>query len=437
MAYRKIDASVDEEMRALRKSGMLDRDIADLVGVSVDTVRNRIGKNPVEPNKLGRKSKVSDEEILALLDKGMSRKEIAQTLNITYETVRTRVNKLLVGSLLTPPPEVEPEKSEKPVEKPEKVKKVVEKPVEEPIPVQNTPAPVTLPPPPAPRPATQPHYTAINAPVIETELRNFAFMYQWTEQIYQLSRIANLEPWGFTEPTATNLKYPEVQILGQHIRVTFNRLAKAYNEAPPEELDKIIYIRENLCVFHTGLYTSHQSGFKGIYAVLTPNSNPYSVEPWFFKGFKDENAPDLARVHPMPEPYLVTRQKAATFDPQRELRINTGHIIENPKNVERLPAMMLDYWNGAMLLETAIKTAQRLASVSPQIVVPAHDLESARFLLPIYITNPDTPDLAAFLEDMGGYYHCRTLLTLEQAYSTARLTGRPTADWLRALVERR
>ena len=95
MAYRKIDASVDEEMLALRKSGMLDRDIADVVGVSLDTVRNRIGRNPVDPQKAGRKSKVSDEELLACIEKGLSRAETAKTLNITYETARTRINRLL------------------------------------------------------------------------------------------------------------------------------------------------------------------------------------------------------------------------------------------------------------------------------------------------------------------------------------------------------
>ncbi len=51
------------------------------------------------------------------------------------------------------------------------------------------------------------------------------------------------------------------------------------------------------------------------------------------------------------------------------------------------------------------------------------------------MTNPDHPDLAMALSTMDGYYYGHTCLTLQMAYLNARLLVRPTASWLRDLVE--
>lgn len=58
-----------------------------------------------------------------------------------------------------------------------------------------------------------------------------------------------------------------------------------------------------------------------------------------------------------------------------------------------------------------------------------------QYLLPIYLTRSDKPDLAMTLTDMDGYYLGNTCLTLEMAYMNARVIARPTAPWLKELVK--
>ncbi len=413
MAYRKIDASVEEEMLALRKSGMLDKDIADVVGVSVDTVRNHIGRNPLEPNRPGAKQKVSDDELITLANKGMKMTEIAKTLGISYQTVRARFKKLRTNHMVKPlmePPAKEPEKPAfDPAFDVEHTKRVTPTPVK-PTPVKPAPA--------------KPQ----NVATIETELLDFAYVPAIYEQLYKLSLLAVPEPWRFKNPKANPAANLETPILESYIRETFKRRAMEYNSCPVEELDKIFYIRDKFCCFHTGLYDTN---YQGIYATFIPNRNPAGRTRWFFQGFDTHNSPELRVMQTLPEHRRPMHSKP--FDLSLDTLINYNHILDN--NVERLPDMVRNYWNGGLLLETALELAKRKARTDSSEIVSANRVDKAQYLLPIYISNPDTPDIAAVLVDMGGYYHLQTCLTPEMAYRAARAVERPKADWLRALVE--
>ena len=58
-----------------------------------------------------------------------------------------------------------------------------------------------------------------------------------------------------------------------------------------------------------------------------------------------------------------------------------------------------------------------------------------QYLLPVYLTNMQKPDLAMTLTVMDGYYLGNTCLTLEMAYLNARVVARPMAPWLTELVK--
>jgi len=60
-------------------------------------------------------------------------------------------------------------------------------------------------------------------------------------------------------------------------------------------------------------------------------------------------------------------------------------------------------------------------------------LERKLALIPIYLTNAETPDLALALsrEENSRRYIGRTCLTMEMAYNNARLIVRPDSDWLK------
>lgn len=362
MAYRKIDASVDEEMLALRKSGMGYKAIADKLGLGYGTVYRRLNSGSKET------------------------------------------------------------KQEEPKPEPTKIEEKPTEPAFDPaFDVEHTrrvaPTPV------------KPQNVATIA-TIATKLFDFAYVPVINEKLYKLSRIAIPEPWKFKDMRFNNPRNPETPILEQYVFDVFRKRAEEYNTCPAEEQDKIILLRKNFCCFHTGLYTPD---YQGIYAYFTPCTNPNTGRSWYFFEFLPQNAYQLRGLHPLPEHRRLLVDKA--FNPTLPVSVNTGHILENEKNVERLPDMVKNYWNGQLLLETAIELARRQAVVNPRNVVSSAQMGENRFLLPLYITGPDTPDIVALFTERDGYNHLRTCLTPAMAYATARADGRPTVDWLRALVE--
>ena len=123
------------------------------------------------------------------------------------------------------------------------------------------------------------------------------------------------------------------------------------------------------------------------------------------------------------------------FDPNREIRINVEHILGDQENVARLPEAIRTAWNLPLLLQTAVEMSRRKAQTDLNVVAVQMFHSQVQYLLPIYMTRMDQPDLAMALSMMDGYYLGHTCLTLEMAYVNARLLARPSAGWLTALVE--
>lgn len=123
------------------------------------------------------------------------------------------------------------------------------------------------------------------------------------------------------------------------------------------------------------------------------------------------------------------------YVPDWPVRVNVEHILGDPANVARLPTELQSACNLPLLLETAVELARRKAIVSPGDAVPQIYQQRLQYLLPLCLTDMETPDLAITLRPMDGYYMGYTCLTLEMAYLNARLLARPTAKWLLDLVE--
>lgn len=344
------------------------------------------------------KLKATADEMLALRKKGMLNKHIAELLGVSEITVYRRIGR-------------NPNSQAKPRRKPEETKveptKIEEKPANSPKKLKNIAA-------------------------ITTNLLDFAFFPVINERLYTLSKLAAPEPWKFKDPSLNRADNPETTILEAYLHETFRRRATEYNTCPAEDRDKIFLIRNNLCCFHTGLYTS--SG-KNIYALFERNHRVDARQEWYFKTFDEENSSLFKYIHPLPLPDRDVEKVIKAFNPTKDCRINLGHCLQNPVNVERLPSIVREYWNGQLLLETAIELAKRQALVDPSVAFNLSQSGKLEFLLPLYFTNPNTPDLVAVFDDMGDYYHIRTLLTPRMAYFRARSSGRINTNWLRAFVE--
>lgn len=414
MARLKIS---DDAMLALRKKGLSNKEIARKLGIGYQTVYNHIGAPPVEMSGW---KKVSDEDILAGHELGMSSRQIAAEYGCDVSTIHKRLKKLLAEAAPSSTPEPKPEQlqfvqqEEKPVEPVSCAPKEPEQPKPAPIPVQATPV--------------QPARTVKNQTTVETELFKFAYVPSVCEQMNMLSLLADPEPWSFADPAENKASNPETTILELYINETFKERATEYNACAPEERDNIILTRDKFCCFHTGLYTSD---FQSIFAYFGPNRNPSGIAPWYFVGFQTESSPALQGINPLPRAH---RRTLPPFDTSLKLRINTAHILKNPKTAERLPPFLRDYWNPSLLLETAIEYGCRKTLIDPLSIVSCPRINQPCYLMPLYITQPDKPDIVAVIEPMDGYNHVRTCLTPKQAYLYARLHARPAVEWLRALV---
>ena len=72
--------------------------------------------------------------------------------------------------------------------------------------------------------------------------------------------------------------------------------------------------------------------------------------------------------------------------------------------------------NLPLLFETAVELGRRKSVIEPGLVVPQGYQGRVQYLLPVYLTNMQKPDLAMTLTVMDGYYLGNTCLTLEMEH---------------------
>lgn len=269
--------------------------------------------------------------------------------------------------------------------------------------------------------------------ILATDLFEFAYVPSWYEQLYILKKMTLQEPWRFKKP-ASEPKNPETPILERYIHIIFRKQSIDYNTALDEPTAQRFFHVENECAcFHTGLYTPR---YKDIYAFFGRNKKRESMQEWYFRGFCDELSPWLKYIEPLPQrPNYNMAQQGVNFNPDWPIRVNVEHILGDTENIERLPAKIRKARNLPLLFETAVELARRKAVVEPGIISAQGYQGRIQYLLPIYLTNMNKPDLAMTLTVMDGYYLGNTCLTLEMAYLNARVLARPVAPWLRDLVK--
>lgn len=268
--------------------------------------------------------------------------------------------------------------------------------------------------------------------MIPTDLFDFAFIPAWFEQLYELSQFAAPEPWRFRHPTYET-QNDQTPILERYIKYVFKKQAIDYNDASEADSDSCFYVRNEFACFHTGLYTQR---CQAIYMCFERNKRPNTTKNWYFKGFASHDSPLLRYVQPLPRrPVFPLQQWMVYYNPEWEIRVHTDHILGDAENVERIPQEIREAWNLPLLLETAVEMTRRKALTDWSIAVPQVFQGRIQYLLPIHLTNMETPDLAMALSVMEGYYIGHTCLTLEMAYQNARMLSRPTASWLKQLVE--
>lgn len=303
------------------------------------------------------------------------------------------------------------------------------------------------------------------------KLMNFAFFPNKGEEngfnyaIRQLAEEKVLkENWYYGEPSNDRGTYP---ILKNYFLLTFERLLAEDEEHSndPAWTRKILTTERN-AVFNTGLVDKL---YEPVYALFNRNLNENSPKKWVFWTFVKSNDREhqvLTRIFgtnlPAPAHYynstseLVYNIKTeigsynwdhfidhcerlpldflrdngpkfdySLFKAPRFYKKLAEAIKEDPRSMNRIKNRIID------AIEYAIKRVRWNFKTAIPIYYPGQ--KQISLLLPLALVDEDNIDAALVLEATdSGAYIAHTILTLEMAYTNARLITRPDSDWLMA-----
>lgn len=264
------------------------------------------------------------------------------------------------------------------------------------------------------------------------DLYSFAYLTHWPDALKNLEALALPESWRFKNPS-TERKNTQNPILERYICSMFRKVYTDYIHAPQSERDYILYTRNEITCFHTGLFTRK---YKPIYMIFERAKRAEARSNWILREFADDSSSWLKKVNPLPlKPIFLEDNTLPGFIHEWTIRVNVDHILSNPENLLRIPAEMRSMENLPLILEAAVIHAMRRASIEPGIIVPNIYHGNLQFLLPLCLRNLHTPDMALALSMMDGFYYAHTALTLEMSYTSARLLARPSVSWLLDLLD--
>ncbi len=272
------------------------------------------------------------------------------------------------------------------------------------------------------------------------------------------------ENWFYGNKNQYPGSYP---ILKNYLLLTFERLLAEDEEHIGDtnwEKKILTAADDDYAVFNTGLVDKL---YEPVYAWFRRNNNPKIPRKWSFKSFvksSDKEHQSLTRIFgtnlPAPAHYY-NQTSELVYNVKSEIgSYNWDHFIDN---CDRLPLEFLrengpkfDYEqpNNAMFykrLSDAIKADSRSMNRIKSRIMDAirYAIKRVRWnfktaipiyyprrkqislLLPLALVDEDNIDVALVLEATeSGAYIAHTILTLDMAYTNARLITRPDSDWL-------
>lgn len=241
----------------------------------------------------------------------------------------------------------------------------------------------------------------------------YDYMY-WGDYNKQMDELATLtqEEWSSSGRTDNN-------ILKKYMRYTFWKLLSE---------NKIIET-EHYTLFNTGLFTTLYESIY-VYGEKVPEGG---IDNWRFIGFYTEYELGNFGICKLPERANYFQDPSLLiFDPNCKINVQYRHILEDEDNKARLEEIISDNANLISLLRGEIETMKLKVAANYKLAVPQYYNGKIQLLLPLCLRDGVTPDLALVVtkNDKGNYYQGHTCLTMDMAYSNARLIAKPESNWL-------
>lgn len=254
-----------------------------------------------------------------------------------------------------------------------------------------------------------------------SKLFEFSFCANYDDKIKNLASLADSEKWNFNESSHNG-------ILKNYIEHTFRKL---------QEENKIACINKNAnACFNTGLVTSN---LEEIYALFEKNTNPKAQSPFFMIDFVKKSDYRLLRIFTSSLPEradFFSEPHDLIFNPNHEIVADIDHIIQDNKH--RFPKSLVNSGDDNLRrqLEGSIQEVIKLVKTNYKVAIPQYFNGKTQLLLPLCLTpGSKEPDLALVLfkySPTDTKYCARSCLTLEMAYTNARLIVKPQSEWLKA-----
>jgi hypothetical protein len=223
-------------------------------------------------------------------------------------------------------------------------------------------------------------------------------------------------------------------ILRNYLAYTFEKLYNEKELADDAQKQEYIYEDEQQACFNTGLF---DKDWQTVYFCCVKNNPGY--QPWKFNGFFNSYTIRFTKIPPqavmgLKRPNYFDDPSRLVFDAKLPITPQWKHILDEQTNFSRIPEQIR--MNGREFcrnaVEGAIGIAKKRIEANYKTAVPQWYRGNIQLLIPLYLTSLNTPDLALVLslsEDKSCYFG-HTCLTIEMAYSNARLIAKPESFWL-------
>ncbi|KAL1605189.1 hypothetical protein SLS60_004733 [Paraconiothyrium brasiliense] len=260
-------------------------------------------------------------------------------------------------------------------------------------------------------------------PIPQTEAQTRA----WPNVLSELAHLAEKEDWSGNKADGTPATH-EYQILNNYISYTYQRLVIQ---------DKImISDNEGYATFNTGLLDVHD---QEIFGFFHKNSRAQAgKQDWLFIRWVVESDRDFMNSFSTPPDMAeyVTDSADLVYDHRRQLVIDYNHVLVD--NLDRFPLdLQKNPSRARMALDAAVARTLKRLRRNYKLAIPQWyprlGREGAQLLLPLDLTGSGTADLAFVVGTAGDRYRGTTVLSLEMAYTNARLIARPDSECLQPL----
>lgn len=235
-----------------------------------------------------------------------------------------------------------------------------------------------------------------------------------------LARLVETEDWVGNDSDVSR----PLPILDSYLRYTYARL----------HLEAKICVTDDgeYAAFNTGLLTPHA---EDVFALFGRN-RVENAQPWVFVRWAAESDRVIMLRFPDPPEMAEYVHSAAdlVYDWRRPLKLAYEHILVD--NLERFPDdLRQNTMRARQALDLAVAWALKRVRRNYKTVVPQWyprlGAAGAQFLMPLDLSGDHEVDLALVVSAVGdNAYRGHTVLTLDMAYTNARLVARPDSDWL-------